>query len=219
MRLRFTTLLRSAASAATLLASFAGAQTVVPLPKLGVPSLAPVPDPVTPAASSFHDIHYGVSFKVPNGWNLTHKDGEWSTFRDDVPSAMRSSQMRALATIDFNPYPATTFSGALFYLSVAPHTSEAECLPQPSPAAKPDSTTVGGENFTHSYDEQGTICTEARRETYTALRHGSCYRFDLVIHTFCGEEVSGMRTIRPAQLEDIRRRLQSILSSVSFERK
>jgi len=182
---------------------------------------APAPDPTTPPASVFHDTRYEVGFKVPIGWTLTRHDAEVSTFAFDVRTAPPSTQMRGLATIAFNPHPASTFSGALFYFSVTPHTTEAQCHDQASAQAPRTVGTalIAGTNFTHGYDEHGTICTEARDEIYTALRNNACYRFDLVINTFCGGEVSGVRDITPAELNAVRKRLQSILDTVSLDTK
>ena len=61
--------------------------------------------------------------------------------------------------------------------------------------------------------------TEARDEIYTTLRNNACYRFDLVINTFCGGEVSGVRDITPAELNAVLKRLQSILDTVGFDAK
>jgi len=191
------------------------------IPKIGVPSTATVPDPTTPAASSFHDARYAVSFKVPTAWNQTRHDAEISTFAYDVRTAPPSSIMRGLASIAFNPHPTSTFSGALFYFSVVAHSTEDQCRLEASAQAPRTVTTaqVGGTTFTHGYDEHGTICTESRDEIYTSLRGGACYRFDLVVNTFCGGEVSGMREIAPVELNDMFKRLQVILSTVSFDQK
>lgn len=190
-------------------------------PLIGVPSSATVPDPSKPAASTFHDPRYGVSFKVPTAWILTRHDGEVSTFAFDVRTAPASSVMRGLATISFNPHPTSTFSGALFYFTVTPHSTEAQCRDEASAQLprKVEAAQVGGASFTHGYDEHGTICTESRDEIYTSLRNNSCYRFDLVVNTFCGGDVSGIREISPRELAAIFTRLQSILSSVTFDRK
>src|SRR5947209_118036 len=101
------------------------AQTRVPL--LGA-ATTPAPEPTTPAASSFHDARYGVSFRSPAGWNLTRRDAELSTFAFDVRTAPVSAQMRGLVTIAFNPHPTSTFTGALFYFCVTPHSTEIACL-------------------------------------------------------------------------------------------
>jgi hypothetical protein len=188
---------------------------------MGVASSAPAPDPATPPASTFHDTRYGVNFKVPAGWTLTRHDAEVSTFAFDVRTAPVSTQMRGLATIAFNPHPTSTFSGALFYFSVTPHSTEAQCRDQASAQAPRTVTTaqIAGASFTHGYDEHGTICTEARDEIYTALRGNACYRFDLVINSFCGGDVSGMRDISPAELNAVLKRLQSILGTVTFDAK
>lgn len=179
------------------------------------------PEPTSPPASSFHDSRYGVSFETPVGWTLTRRDSEVSTFVNDAHTAPIGTRMRAVATIAFNPHPTSTFSGALFYFSVTPRSNEHDCRQQASAAAAHIITTaeIGGVPFTRGYDEHGRICTEARDEIYTALRNNACYRFDLVINSFCGGDVSGVREISGIELESVRRRLESILSTVHFDTK
>ena len=191
------------------------------LPLLGASTNTPVPDPTTPAASTFRDSRYGVSFQIPAGWTLTRHDAEVSTFAFDVRTAPTSGLMRGVATIAFNPHPTSTFSGALFYFSVLPRTTETLCRNQASAQAPRTVTTaqIAGAAFTHGYDEHGTICTESRDEIYTAFRNNACYRFDLVINTFCGGDVSGVRDITPNELNAVRRRLESVLNSVTFDTK
>lgn len=209
-------ILRTAAAAAlaALLAPGLPAQSRTLLPKTA-------PDPATPPASVFHDARYGVGFKVPAGWTLTRHDAEVSTFAFDVRTAPPSAEMRGLATIAFNPHPASTFSGALFYFSVTPHETEAQCRDQAAAQAPRTVTSaqIAGKSFTHGYDEHGTICTEARDEIYTALRNDACYRFDLVVNSFCGGEISGVRDISPVELSAVFKRLQSILDTVTFDTK
>ena len=129
--------------------------------------------------------------------------------------------MRAVATIGFNPHPTSTFSGALFYFSVTPRSNEHDCHQQASDTAAHIISTeqVGGVPFTRGYDEHGKICTENRDEIYTALRNNACYRFDLVINSFCGGDVSGVREISNQELDAVRKRLQNILSTVKFDSK
>ena len=178
-------------------------------------------DPTTPAAKIFHDSRYGVTFHTPAGWTLSRHDAEVSTFAFDARTAESSTQMRAVATIAFNPHPTSTFSGALFYFSITPHSNERDCREQASAQAPHVVSTVqiDGVAFQHGYDEHGKICTEARDEIYTTLRNSSCYRFDLVINSFCGGDVSGVRDITPEELNAVRQRLESILSTVKFDTK
>ena len=178
-----------------------------------------VPEPAVPAARTFHDSKSGVSFQVPSGWNLSLKDREVSTFRMDAPSAIRTTQMRALASIGFNPYPESTFSGAFFYLSLTPHLAAVECERQATVSGQRTASMVpiGSLPFKHGYEEHGGVCTESRDEIYTATRNGSCYRFDLLINNFCGGDVSGVRDITAAQIEAVRRRLEAILATVRFD--
>jgi hypothetical protein len=127
--------------------------------------------------------------------------------------------MRAVADISFNPLPYSTFSGAFFYFSVTPHTTEPQCGFQASSKAPHTVTTrlIGGVPFSHGYDEHGNICIESRDDVYVTQRNGSCYRFDLVINTFCGEDVSGVKSITDPELASIRKRLESILFTVQFD--
>jgi hypothetical protein len=182
----------------------------------------PAPEPTTPAARPFHDNRYGVSIEIPAAWNLSRRDGDLSTFNLDARTASRSAQVRAVANIAFNPYPYSTFSGALFYFTVTPRLLETQCRAQASAQAPRtvSITPIGGVSFNHGYDQHGTICTEARDEIYTTVHNNSCYRFDLVINTFCGGEVSGgARDMTTQQLDAIRKRLESILETVQFDDK
>ncbi len=172
-----------------------------------------VPDEPPPNAKSqvFRDGHFGVRFEVPGGWTLARKDGQVSTFHLDARTASRKAMLRSVVAIEFNPYPYSTFSGALFYYSVAPHTSDAECSRQATgfgskavfeQDAARDVQDIGGMNFAHGHDEHGQICVEARDEVYTAYRKGSCYRFDLAMNTFCSVS-SGAADLTQDQLADI----------------
>lgn len=194
----------------------AGVAEPVP-PMLRAPAIPT--EPTNPPARVFHDPQYGVSFRVPAAWNLTRKDSDVSTFNLDARSAVRATKMRAVATISFNPHPTSTFSGALFYFSVTPHATQQQCSDQAS-AEGPhtvSTTEIGGVPFTHGYDEHGVICTEARDEIYTARHDNACYRFDLVINTYCGGDVSGVRDISAGELDSVRNRMQAILDSVHFD--
>lgn len=179
------------------------------------------PEQKTTPATTFHDAQYGVAFQIPTGWNLTRRDAEFSTFSLDVRTLPPATRMRGLATIAFNPHPKSTFSGALFYFSVTPRSTESQCRSQAAAQAPRTVTTtqIAGATFTHGYDEHSTICTESRDEIYTALRNNACYRFDLIIHNFCGGDVSGVRDMTPAELNAVRKRLDSILTTVTFDKK
>ena len=80
-----------------------------------------VPDapPVHAKEQMFRDSRFGVRFRVPEGWELQRKDGELSTFHLDARTATPDTQMRSVAAIQFNPYPYSTLSGALFLFQCA----------------------------------------------------------------------------------------------------
>jgi hypothetical protein len=179
----------------------------------------PAPEPTTPPARPFHDARYGVSFTIPPAWNIDRRDGTVSTFNLDARNAAHTAQMRAVASIGFNPHPYSTFSGALFYFSVTPNVTANQCTAQAIAHAPHtvSSTQVAGVTFAHGYDEHGGICTESRDEIYTTQRKDACYRFDAVINNFCGGDVSGVRDISDRELDDVRKRMQSILNTVRFD--
>jgi hypothetical protein len=180
---------------------------------------AATPEPTTPPARAFHDSRSGISFQVPAGWDLNRKDREVSTFSLDARSTIKTTQLRAVADITFNPFPQSTFSGAFFYASVTPHLSDADCARQASgKSASPETNQVAGIRFSHGHDEHGGVCIESRDEIYTASHNGSCYRFDLVINSFCGGDVSGVRDINERQLDSVRKRLEAILTTVRFDK-
>jgi hypothetical protein len=179
------------------------------------PITVPTQAETTAKEMSFHDSKYGVSFRVPPGWEFTRRDGEVSTFHADARSAPNSSLLRGVATLSFNPFPHSTLSGALFYYSVEPRSTDIECERQAS-GLKPEKRemqTIGGMSFAHGHDETGYICTETHDEIYTAYRKGACYRFDLVLNNFCGAS-SGAQDMSDEQFRDIEQRMTGMLSTV-----
>ncbi len=192
---------------------------VVPVPRLPPAKARVAPaEPTAPPAQTVEDDRAHVVFRLPAGWNVSRKDGELSTFRLDARTAPRRSEMRVAAGLNFNPFPQSTFSGAMFYLSVLPHASAAVCVAETT--AKPGkalpSSIVGDVKFSRGRDEYGHICTESRDVAYTAMRGGSCVRFDLVLNSFCGGEVSGAEDLTEAQLGSLFKRLEGILGTVEF---
>jgi hypothetical protein len=177
----------------------------------------PTAPPSAATPRDFKDGHFGVKFQIPPGWSLTRKDGLVSTFHNDARSASWAAQVRGIASLDFNPYPYSTLSGAVFYYSVTPHSNDQECARQAGSLNIPtDVQDIGGMRFTHGHDEHGDICVEARDEIYTAYRKGSCYRFDMEINTFCAIS-SGAQEITERQLDSVNQRMADILSTVTLE--
>jgi hypothetical protein len=181
--------------------------------------------PIAPDAKAqeklFRDARYQVSFKVPKGWDFTRKDGEISQFHMDARSAPDNTLLRGVATIMFNPYPNSTLSGALFYYSVEPKTSDEACARQASARQstghqeeRPQQD-IAGMAFTHGHDEFGDVCVESRDEVYTAFHKGACYRFDMTVTTFCSAS-SGVRDMNRNQMQDVEQKLADILSTVQF---
>jgi hypothetical protein len=194
-----------------------------------LPLCAPLLAQIDPRPThTFHDPTYHLSFDYPAAWTFSHTDREISTFHLDARSAPRSARLRAVVAMPENPFPASTFSGAYLYFSVIPHASAASCTRQANtttivkniPETKPgDKTHIAGIPFTHGHDEQKDICIIQRDEVYTTRHAGACYRFDLAINNFCGGEVSGVKDITPAELDQVRTRLSSIFSTIRFDPK
>ncbi|SEG38372.1 hypothetical protein SAMN05421819_2808 [Bryocella elongata] len=183
----------------------AGAQISVPA----------APNPAS-AARDFRDSRYGVHLEVPAGWTLARRDGELSNFLLDVKGSPASSVVRAASSMDFNPFPHSTFGGALLYFTVQPNSDERSCEKQADASAgKSEVVGIGGMGFTHAHVEHGSECVEARDDVYTAYRKHACYRFDLEVNTFCSGS-SGAQELSAGELHDIEARLAGILSTVTF---
>lgn len=177
------------------------------------------PATLQPAASTFRDAKYKVTFRVPAGWDTEHKDGVLSNLGKDIRTAKRGMDVRGVAAMNHNPYPPTTFSGALFYYSVVPRSDQAACAALATTGhlkPMPD-VTVSGIAFKHGQDQHGGMCTESRDEVFTTLRGKACFRFDLVVNTFCPQG-SGAMQMNAAQLSDINKRLANVLSSVQIDK-
>ena len=126
-----------------------------------------------------------------------------------------------MTAIPENPYPASTFTGAFVYLSVTPHTNQAKCAAQATAAGAGEQAVsrIAGMSFVHGHDEQQHICTVERDEIYTTYRKGACFRFDLAMNNFCGGEVSGVKDVTEQELDTVRARMESIVSTVRFDPK
>jgi hypothetical protein len=178
-----------------------------------------------PPTHTFHDPIYHLSFDYPATWTFAHADHEISTFHLDARSATPRTSLRAVVAMPENPFPASTFSGAYVYFSVTPRSSAVSCARQAAPpvrashkpAAKPIATQVADIPFNHGHDEIKDICITQRDEVYTTRHSGACYRFDLSINNFCGGEVSGVKDITPHELDQVRVRLESILSTIRLD--
>jgi len=176
------------------------------------------PEHPLPAAQDVHDAKYKLSWHVPAGWNFDRQDGALSDFHKDVRSAPQRSEVRGVASINFNPYPASTFSGATLYYSVLPVTSAAGCAAEAAtkPVKPMGDAVFAGKTFKHGQDQHGAICTESRDEVYTVLQGRSCLRFDMVINTFCHAS-SGAMEISPTQLKDLNQRMAKMLDSIRLD--
>ena len=195
------------------------AQHPLPVPVPPMPGrLQPAPEPTSPPAQQVRDARDQLTFHLPAGWNVSRHDGVLSTFALDARSAPQLAQMHAVANLNFNPFPYSTFEGAIFYVASTPRSTAQACARQAAaPGSRvPETVTLDGVAFQHGYSELGRACVESRDEVYTAMRGGSCLRFDLVINTFCGES-SGARDMTAGELAAVEHRLEGILRSFTFE--
>lgn len=196
---------------------------VVPVPRFKAQP-APAPprfqEPQNPPPQNYIDPRTGMYFHLGPGFRLERKDGEISRFHLDARSAPAAARLRAVAMMEFNPFPASTFSGGLVSYSVDPGIGAEACKAQTRLAPeKPLATMdVGGVPFWRGLDEHGGICTEVRNVTYTALRKGNCVRFDLTLNTFCGGDVSGAVDMTDNELASVFRRLEQVLETVEFRK-
>ena len=193
----------------------------IPSPKSGTLASPEVSEPISPPPQNFTDPRLRVSFHLAPGWNLSRRDHEVSTFHLDARTAPPTTQLKAVASLAFNPFPLSTFSGAFFYLSVTPRSTEAACEEQAHGGAeKPlNNLPVAKIPFARGLDEHGHLCTESRNVTYTAMRRGSCLRFDLTVNTFCGGDVTGVRELTDVELAKVFQRMEGILETVQMDSK
>ena len=191
---------------------------VVPVPPLH--PQAPVKEPTDPPARDVRDPRGHLTLHLPPGWTLALEDGEISTYRLDARTAPRRSQLHLAASLGFNPFPQSTFEGAIFYVSSSPTASAAACAAQTTlpPAKSLDAARIDRVKFSRGRDEHGRICTESRDVIYAAEVRGECLRFDLAINNFCGGEISGAQDLTEPQLGSLFSRLQEILNSVRLTR-
>ena len=193
----------------------------VPTPKSLPASSNTVPDPANPAPQNFVDPRLQLSFHLASGWVLSLRDHEVSTFHLDARTAPPTTRLKAVASIAFNPFPLSTFSGAFFYLSVTPKSSESACTAQAHGGVERplNSLPVAKIPFSRGLDEHGQLCTEHRNVTYTAMHREDCVRFDLTVNTFCGGDVSGVQELTDVQLAKVFERMEHILATVQFDSK
>lgn len=202
------------------------------LPAKRVPQVVPVPlpkggklvapprfvEPQDPPPQNFFDPRTGMYLHLGPGFRLERRDGQLSTFHMDARTAPRNAKLRAVAMMEFNPFPSSTFSGGLVSYSVTPGLTAEACKAQTrvSPEKPLATMAVGGIPFSRGLDEHGGMCTEARNVTYTALRGYDCVRFDLTVNTFCGGDVSGAKDMTDTELASVFRRLEQVLATVEF---
>ena len=194
---------------------------VVPVPKIKLPPpSAPVrfAEPTDPPPRNYVDPVSHLYFHLGPGFRLEQKDKEISTFHLDARSAPETARLRAVAMMEFNPFPASTFSGGVVSYSVTPGLTADACKAQTrmTPEKPLATLKLGGVPFWRGLDEHGGICTEARNVTYTAERGRNCVRFDLTVNTFCGGDVSGALDMTDQQLASVFRRLELVLDTVEF---
>ena len=159
-----------------------------------------------------------MEFRLPAGWNLSRRDGEVSTFHLDARTAPKRAELRAVGSLAFKPVSAVYVRGGAAVSECNSKTTQAACAAQTSmrPERPLEPQVLDDVRFSRGNDEHGHICTEARDVTYTALRGGSCVRFDLVINSFCGGEVSGAEDLTEAQLGALFLRMERVLETVKF---
>lgn len=214
---------RNLLAVAVVVASCAAtAQTPIPRSPTDLPGFSKPKEPaeLKPAARTFVDRKYKLHFEVPGGWDLEHKDGYLSNFSHDSRDTVPGLDVRGVAAINYNPWPPTTFSGALFYYSVKAKSNAADCEGQTKSgsvhAVAP--ALIDGVKFNHGRDEYGIGCIQSRIDVFTTLRGNACIRFDMVINTYCASN-SGAVEINARQLGDVQSRLAKILGSIRFDKK
>ena len=180
----------------------------------------PAPEPTTPPARPFHDARYGVSFTIPPPGTSpaeTATSAPSASTPAPPPTPPRCAPSPPSA---FNPYPYSTFSGAFFYFSVTPDVT-AEPVPPPRPSARAPHTvgTIQGRRR-----PLHPRLRRARQHLHRIPRrdlHHPPQRSLLPLRPRHQQLLRRRRQRRPGhhrrELDDVRKRLESILNTIHFD--
>lgn len=164
-----------------------------------------------------------MSFRYPATWTLTSVQHFYipeSVLTLPAPQSGGSATARAAVYREGKGWPGlekTNLNGADFVYNTTPGVDAKACtawLRRQVDFDKTDEQTVNGLTFTHVRAGSAGLCHGADESIYIHQAHGTCYFFDLAVHTLCPGVVEGTRGATPAELDGVRSQLEKVFASV-----
>ena len=172
----------------------------------------------SPSLMQFSDPGYGVTFRYPAQWNYGVGSGFY--LNTSITSDANPPRGAVFVRSDegFNPLPDTNFDGAEFVYTNRKAASIAECSASLHGDAdrKLSARTIGNLQFVHAHAEDAGMCHQAQEDLYATYRSGTCYLFDLAVHTICPGVKDSSRAMTGSETARIQSTLEKILSSVTI---
>jgi|HubBroStandDraft_5_1064220.scaffolds.fasta_scaffold18075_3 hypothetical protein len=192
---------------------------------VSLPLLAQTVTPADPGTTRFTDPQYGVTFRYPASWKFTTVPQFYSIdapLTQPAPQSGRGLSARAIIVAHRAVWPElkdrTDFSGAEFIFNVLPGATPAACLEQMHAVVsfdQVDSRPIDGVPFSHTETGSAGLCHQVSESLYFGQAQGSCYVFDLAIHTVCPPEDEKHFSTR-TDLHPVQDQLRAILATVRF---
>jgi len=175
------------------------------------------------ATKPFTDPQRGVSFRYPAQWTLATEQHFYipeSILTLPAPQSGGHATARAAVFLDAKDWPGlqkTNLNGADFAYNTrrgAPMQACTAWLHRQVSFDKTSEETRNGISFTHVSTGSAGLCHQADESIYIHQAGGTCFFFDLAVHTLCPGVVEGTRAITPGELKDVRAQLQTIFDTV-----
>ena len=164
-----------------------------------------------------------MSFQYPANWTLTTEQHFYipeSILTPAKPNSDGHATARAAVFLDAKTWPTlenSELKGADFVYNTRPGEDMRACtawLHDQAPFDKTDNQTVNGLAFTHVATGSAGLCHQANESIYIHQASGTCYFFDMAVHTICPGVAEGERNATPRQLDHVKTRLQNIFATV-----
>lgn len=190
---------------------------------LALPSLAQNAPPAAAATKTFSDSKHGVSFRYPANWTLATEQHFYipeSILTLPEPQSGGHATARAAVFLDAKDWPGlekTNLQGADFVYNTRRGANLQACtawLHRQVNFDKTSEETRNGISFTHVSTGSAGLCHQADESIEVHQANGTCFFFDLAVHTLCPGVEEGTRGITPDELKGVRAQLLTIFDTV-----
>lgn len=175
------------------------------------------------ATKPYTDPQHGVTFQYPQNWTLTTEQHFYipeSIMTMPEPQSGGKTTARAAVFLDASGWPElenSELKGADFVYNTRPGSNMKACtawLRRQVNFDKTEQQTVNGIAFTHVQTGSAGLCHQVDESIYVDQASGTCFFFDLAVHTICPGVAEGERNATPQQLDGVRAELRKILETV-----